>query len=173
MNPFDSALPGDDSLFRALLESAPDAMVIVNQAGEIVLLNSQAEQMFGYEREELLGKPIEILVPERFRRHHHRERHGYVEAPAVHELGSGPDLYALRKNGKEFPAEIRLSPLRTGGDTLVISSIRDVTDRKRLERALKERNAELSAMNGSVASGTLTRPKSSCSRWTRTGGLLS
>jgi two-component system cell cycle sensor histidine kinase/response regulator CckA len=143
VKPVDSALAGGDSLFRGLLESAPDAMIIVDKTGTIVLVNSQAERLFGYPREELLGEPIEILVPVRFRHHHQEQRDGYFAEPRVRALGAGLDLYALRKNGGEFLAEISLSPLKTEHETLVISSIRDVTDRRRLERALQEQNVEL------------------------------
>ena len=108
MKRFDPAFAGDDSLFRGLLESAPDAMVIVNKAGTIVLVNSQTERLFGYRREELLGKPIEILVPERFRQHHLGQRDGHLAEPRVRELGAGLDLCGLRKHGEEFPAEISL-----------------------------------------------------------------
>ena len=145
-------------------------MVIVNKTGTIVLVNSQAERLFGYPREELLGKPIEILVPERFRQPHHGQRDGYFAEPRVREMGAGLDLFGLRKNGEEFPAEISLSPLKTEHEMLVISSIRDVTDRKRVERALQEKNVELERGSG-TGSDTWTRPKSSCSRWTWTGGL--
>jgi formate hydrogenlyase transcriptional activator len=126
-----------DEKFRRLLEAAPDAMVIVDRSGRMSLVNSQTERMFGYSREELLNQPVEILIPEKFRDGHRRDRDVYTSAPYTRPMGTGLDLLGRRKDGSIFPVEISLSPLDDPDDVLITAAIRDVTERKRVEDALR------------------------------------
>jgi diguanylate cyclase (GGDEF)-like protein/PAS domain S-box-containing protein len=125
-----------DARFRQLLDAAPDAMVIVGPDGRIHLVNSQVEKIFGYAREELIGQPVEMLVPPRYRAQHPRHRTGYFSDPRARPMGAGLDLHGLRKDGTEFPAEISLAPMQSEAGVLVTAAIRDVTERKRAEEEL-------------------------------------
>jgi PAS domain S-box-containing protein len=132
-----------EETFRDLLESAPDAMVVVDGQGRIALVNAQTERLFGYRREELLGKPVETLVPARFRSGHVGQRSTYAKDPHVRPMGVGLDLFGRRKDGSEFPVEIMLSPIKTHADQVVVSAIRDITERKEFERELQAKNVAL------------------------------
>ena len=123
--------------FRLVVEAAPNAMVMVNRAGEIVMVNAQAERVFGYPRAELLGQPVEMLVPEQFRGHHPELREAFFIEPLARPMGAGRDLFGLKKDGSEFPVEIGLNPIETDGETMVLSAIVDITERKRLEERLR------------------------------------
>jgi PAS domain S-box-containing protein len=138
-----SARKRAESMFRDLLESAPDAMVIVNQEGCIVLANGQAEKLFGYPRAEMLGQPVELLIPQRFRGQHAAERSAYTASPRHRAMESGLNLSCRRKDGTEFPAEIGLSPIETSEGRMISSAIRDVTDRRVAEQTLRESEERL------------------------------
>jgi len=128
------AEPGaSESLYHAMVEAASTAMVLVNREGRMVLVNAQAERMFGAARGDMIGKPIETLLPERYRDGHPGARGGFFATPKARAMGIGRDLYALRRNGSEFPVEVGLSPIETAEGTMVLASIVDITERKRLE----------------------------------------
>ncbi|HSF02482.1 MAG TPA: PAS domain S-box protein, partial [Solirubrobacterales bacterium] len=150
-----------EASLRNLLESAPDAMVIADREGRIVLVNGEAERLFGYTRADLLAQPIELLIPERFREAHVRHRAGYASQPRVRQMGVGLELYGRRKDGTEFRVEISLSPMETEDGLWITSAIRDVTDRvrlaeelrihrDRLEELVAERTGQLTAANAEL-----------------------
>ncbi|MDX1507975.1 MAG: PAS domain S-box protein, partial [Woeseiaceae bacterium] len=136
-----------EAYFRNLLESAPDAMIFTTFDGEIVLINGQAEQMFGYGRDELQGEMIEILIPARLKDRHQKHRGKYRQNPELRPMGPQLDLLARRKDGSEFPVEISLSPVESPDGSVVSAVIRDVTDRKRLELELVAARQEAERAN--------------------------
>lgn len=141
-----SAQSEENELFRVAVESAPNAMLMVDGDGRIVLVNAQTEKLFGYPREELLGQSIERLVPERFRAAHPGHRHAFFSHPQTRSMGAGRDLYGLRKDGTEVPVEIGLNPIRMGNAHFVLAAVVDITERKRAEERF--RLAVESAPNG-------------------------
>lgn len=138
-----TALEKSENKFKNILEGAPDAMVIANQDGNIEMINAQAEKFFGYSKKELIGKKIECLVPERFRRIHVSHRDSYFANPHTRPMGADLNLLGLRKDGSEFPVEISLSPVETEEGTIALAAIRDITDKKQIETLLIEKNVQL------------------------------
>jgi PAS domain S-box-containing protein len=136
-----------EARFGQLLEAMPDGIIMVNSSGRIVACNRHAERLFRYEPLELRGQPVEILLPERHRRSHLDHRAQYLQRPRARPMGVAVELIALRKDGSELPVEISLSPLETDEGLLISSAIRDITERKRFERALQEKNAQLENAN--------------------------
>ncbi len=133
----DRLLLGSERRFRGLLESAPDAMVIVNSHGHIEFVNAQTERLFGYDRREILGQNVGELVPERLRPKHHHHTKGYMRDAKARPMGIGRELFGRRRDGTEFPIEISLSPLESDGGLLVSAVIRDITERKQAEERLR------------------------------------
>ena len=138
--------PGPHTLFEKLFEASPDAIVVTNEKGQITSINSQVEQLFGYARQDLIGQSVEILVPERFREAHPGHRGTYNAHASVRPMGAGLELFGRRKDGSEFPVDIMLSPMETAEGRVVISVIRDISDRKRAQEALRRSEAQFRAL---------------------------
>ena len=134
-------------LVRSVLDSAPDAMIIIDSSGQILFANHQVSALFGYPAAELVGGPIETLLPERFRARHIGHRSAYTHNVRVRPMGIGLELFGMRKDGTEFPVEISLSPIEQGSEIIVAAAIRDVTERKQTEQALKEARREAEHAN--------------------------
>jgi len=133
-----TSVTDSDVLFRMAVEAAPNAMVMIDPRGAIAMVNAQTERVFGYDRSEMLGQPIEMLLPARFGKSHPARRDGFFANPKPRAMGEGRDLYARRKNGEEFPVEIGLNPIETSDGVVVLSAILDITKRKADEQALRE-----------------------------------
>jgi PAS domain S-box-containing protein len=136
--------------FRQAVESSPNAIVMVNQSGTIEMVNTQTETSFGYSRTELIGQPVEILVPERFRSAHIGFRHAYLAAPVSRSMGVGRDLYGLRKDGAEFPVEIGLNLIDSEEETLILSTIIDITARKETEKSIRQAQVNLAIAQNEI-----------------------
>ncbi len=141
--------------FRAAVESSPNGMVMVDTAGKIVLVNREVERMFGYNRDELMGKSIEMLVPERFRGNHPLFRDGFFRNPQTRSMGAGRDLFGLRQDGSELPVEIGLNPIETDEGVFVLSSIVDISARKQAEEQREQLEQQLRQAQKMEAVGTL------------------
>jgi two-component system sensor kinase FixL len=144
---FESDMGLDAAAYRRLVEAAPDAVIVADHEGTIVLVNEQAESLFDYSREELIGEAVELLIPERLREGHVGRRDGFAANPHVRPMGAGLELFGRGRSGREFPVEISISPVHTGTRHLVAAAIRDITDRRRMERELRRANIELGRSN--------------------------
>jgi len=152
----DSDRKRTEERFRLAAEAAPNAMVMVNRKGNITLVNSQAEKLFGYSRVELIGQSVELLVPERYRARHGRYRLGFLAEPTTRPMGVGRDLYARRKDGSEFPVEIGLNLIESRGEPMVLSAIVDITERKRAEEKLRASEERKDAVVRFALDGIIT-----------------
>jgi two-component system, LuxR family, sensor kinase FixL len=142
--------------FRRVVEAAPSAMIMVNQQGQITLANQQAEKTFGYSREELIGRPIEMLLPEPLQSAHRNFRHDYLRDPHTRKMGAGQDLFGRRKDGSEVPVEIGLSPIHTSKGLLVLASVVDITERKLAELAAARQRHDLAHLARVTTLGELS-----------------
>src|SRR5215469_12167498 len=140
----------EEHRLRSLLDVAPDAMVVVDQAGRVVVVNSQTERLFGYKQDEILGRPVEVLIPERFRKQHQGHRGKFSAEPSVRPMGTKLELFGLRKDGTEFPVEISLSSIETAEGILATSAIRDLTERKRAEDAQRRCTAIVESSDDAI-----------------------
>jgi len=145
----DEALHQSETRLRLLVEGSPNAMVMVNDAGAITLVNSQTEKIFGYTRDKLLGQSLEMLVPERYRLEHPTLRAGFLQAPTARPMGAGRELFAVRKDGTEVAVEIGLNPLQIGERTFVLATITDISQRRQAEEALRLAQAQLAVLHQS------------------------
>ena len=145
-----------DEIFRLVVEATPNAVVLANAEGGILLVNAGAEKLFGYSREELIGQPVEMLLPQRFRASHPGYRVAYGRQTEARAMGKGRDLFALRKDGSEVPVEIGLNPIETPQGPLVLSAIIDITERKRNEESLRDTQARLNSTLSAGSIGTWT-----------------
>ncbi len=154
----DMSYPIEDQkeILQALLQSAPDAVVVVDQNGQILCINAQTENLFGYKKNELIGREVEMLLPERVRSRHSSHRQKYIQHPRTRPMGIGLELSGLHKDGQEFPVEISLSPVETGRGLLVSAAIRDISYKRKVEDQVRRANNELSTINRIVAACTST-----------------
>lgn len=143
----------EEVMFRKLFDFAPDAIIIVNNEGQILQANTQAENMFGYAPKELIGKSVDILIPERFRKRHDELLKSFVAQPRIRLMGSELELYGLRKDGTEFPVDIALGYLETESGIIVLSIVRDITEHKRMEEALRISEAKYRGIFENAAEG--------------------
>ena len=138
--------PGPHTLFEMLFEASPDAIVVIDAEGRITSINSQVERLFGYGRQQLIGQSVEILVPDRFRQGHPGHRSAYKAHAIVRPMGAGLELFGRRMDGSEFPVDIMLSPMETADGRVVISVIRDISDRKKAQEAVLRSEAQFRAL---------------------------
>src|ERR1700690_10090 len=127
-----------EEMFRLAVEACPSGMAMIDSAGKMVMVNTEIENQFGYARQELIGQPVDILVPERFRARHACHRYEFSLKPETLHMGARRDLFGQRKDGTEFPVEIGLNPIRSGGDLMVLAVIVDISQRKRVEQLKDE-----------------------------------